>query len=140
MTGAAFIVTVCGRVARWFQNGSVKRYLAMVMIGAALIFFMSGGQPDANFNYTHKGGGQVEFTADFGAGPGNHDAKVEWYFEARPGEGVEPDSTKHNPTYRFPRITDYFVTLRVTDSVSKKTRTVTKKVKLTQGSAVGGVR
>ncbi len=143
VTGAAFIVSVFGRMARWFQNGSVKRYMYMMMLGAAAIFFLTRGQPDADFQYEHKGGGHVEFHADFGAGPGNHDAKIEWYFQARPGKGVKPDSIEPNPSYRFPRITDYSVTLRVTNSVSHKTRTVTKHVKLRNRAALrtgGGAR
>jgi len=41
VNGAAFVVDVFGRVARWFQNGQVERYIVALLVGGALIFYLA---------------------------------------------------------------------------------------------------
>ena len=41
VNGSAFVVGIFGRVSRWFQNGNVQRYLVGVVVGGALVFFMT---------------------------------------------------------------------------------------------------
>jgi hypothetical protein len=40
VNGAAFVVDLFGRLARWVQNGMVQRYLAGLLVGGAIIVFL----------------------------------------------------------------------------------------------------
>jgi NADH-quinone oxidoreductase subunit L len=39
VNGSAFVVEVAGRLTRWWQNGDVQRYLAVMLVAAAVIFW-----------------------------------------------------------------------------------------------------
>ena len=46
VNGSAFVLDISGRVARWWQNGDVQRYLAAIVLGlAALLWLAHGGMP-----------------------------------------------------------------------------------------------
>jgi NADH-quinone oxidoreductase subunit L len=125
--GSAAVVDVVGRLARWFQNGYVQRYLVAVLVGAAAIVYLASRTP-ADFRYQVVAPLTVEFEADAGAGPGAQNASVQWDFD---GDG-QVDSTGARATHPFPEARSYDVTMWLTDGVFGKTRKVTKSV------AVGG--
>ena len=76
VNGSAFVVGLFGRVARWVQNGQVQRYLAGIVIGAALVFLVSRCQQETSFDYTFEGN-TVRLTAQPGEGVSSL-AKIEW--------------------------------------------------------------
>ena len=39
VNGTAFTVEVAGRLTRWWQNGDVQRYLAVILVAAAVLFW-----------------------------------------------------------------------------------------------------
>jgi NADH-quinone oxidoreductase subunit L len=76
VNGSAFVVGLFGRVARWVQNGQVQRYLVGIVIGAALVFFVSKWQQAPSFDYKLEGN-TVRLTAAPGEGISSL-AKIEW--------------------------------------------------------------
>ena len=67
VTGAAFVVGLLARAARWLQNGRVHRYLAGFLVGAACVFYFTT-EPVVDFTYEFEGD-KVLLRADVGAGP-----------------------------------------------------------------------
>ncbi|HUH05517.1 MAG TPA: NADH-quinone oxidoreductase subunit L, partial [Kofleriaceae bacterium] len=51
VNGAAFVVGLFGRAARWVQNGQVQRYLTGVLVGGALIVYFAT-RPSAEMKIT----------------------------------------------------------------------------------------
>jgi NADH-quinone oxidoreductase subunit L len=39
VNGTGFTVEVAGRLTRWWQNGDVQRYLAVILVAATVIFW-----------------------------------------------------------------------------------------------------
>jgi NADH-quinone oxidoreductase subunit L len=76
VNGSAFVVGLFGRIARWVQNGQVQRYLAGIVIGAALVFLVSRCQQETAFDYKFEGN-MVRLTAAPGEGVSSL-AKIEW--------------------------------------------------------------
>ncbi|MEM9489620.1 MAG: NADH-quinone oxidoreductase subunit L, partial [Myxococcota bacterium] len=71
VNGSAVVVGLVGRVARWWQNGQIHRYLALLLIGAAAVFFFTRqGKVDFTYEINGQGGAAtVTLRADVGSGP-----------------------------------------------------------------------
>jgi NADH-quinone oxidoreductase subunit L len=76
VNGSAFVVGLAGRVSRWVQNGQVQRYLAGIVIGAALVFFLASRGHEPSFRY-EIAGASVRLIAEPGAGVSAM-ARLEW--------------------------------------------------------------
>jgi hypothetical protein len=132
VNGSAFLVDVGSRIARWFQNGQVQRYLVALTVGGAIIFFCASRREPA-FTWRQLDGLRVEVTAEVGGGLGERGAKVEFDFDgdgradraAVQGEAEGPITF----TWNFLRPGAHEVTMWITDPVfdrrSEATRTVT---------------
>ncbi len=120
VNGSAFVVDVFGRVARWFQNGQVQRYMVGLVIGGALIlFFATRSQGD--FEWWQSAPLTVEFEADVGAGPGSNGAIAEFDFD---GDGRSDwtgtwklGDQPLRATWTFARPGRHQVTMWLTDNV-----------------------
>jgi hypothetical protein len=75
--GSSMVVSMFSRIAGWVQNGQVQRYLVGIVVGAALVFFLTGRKVQPTFS--------IQLV----------DGKVE--LRARPGEGI----AKVGTTYRW---------------------------------------
>ncbi|HUS67094.1 MAG TPA: proton-conducting transporter membrane subunit, partial [Kofleriaceae bacterium] len=133
--GSAFVVDLLGRVTRWFQNGQVQRYLvALVIGGAALVFFATRPGGGTDFYWEQTGELTVAFEADLGGGPGSSGAVVEFDFDgdavadytATWKKGDEPVLTQ----WQFTRPGEHKVTMRVKDAVFEKQGAVTRTVRV----------
>jgi len=130
VNGVAFVVGLFGRLSRWIQNGQVQRYLAGVVVGAALVFAISdcGRKP----TFTYKLVDHVyEFHAEPGAGVGGANAKLRWDLD---GNGVPDLDANGKPldsvdvTKREGEVGTY-VTLIILDPVTQKEVRVTKQIR-----------
>jgi NADH-quinone oxidoreductase subunit L len=77
VTGTAFVISLAGRVSRWFQNGSVQRYLAGLVVGAAAVFFITDCKSKPEFDYKRVGD-VIELHANVGAGVVGKNSKLTW--------------------------------------------------------------
>ena len=134
MNGSAFVIGLFGRLSRWFQNGSVQRYLAGLIVGAAAVFFITDCHHKATFDYEVLPGGQIHFRAQPGAGIAGASAKLTWDLD---GDGV-PDPDPKNPsrplsgmdlTVRTGNV-GANVTLWIEDPISRETTRVTRTIEL----------
>jgi NADH-quinone oxidoreductase subunit L len=121
--GSAFVVDLFGRVARWFQNGQIQRYMVGLVIGGALIFFFAT-RTQADFEWWQSGPLTVEFDADVGAGPGSNGAVAEFDFDGDgrsdwTGTWKQGDEPLH-ATWTFGRAGQHEVTMFLTDAVFQK--------------------
>jgi NADH-quinone oxidoreductase subunit L len=130
VNGTAFVVGLFGRLSRWFQNGQVQRYLAGVVIGAALVFFISdcGRKPEFSYKLV---GSEYEFHAEPGAGIGGNNAQLRWDLDGNgvpdlDGGGKPVDGT--DVKIRSGEVGTY-VTLFVLDPVTQKEVKVTKQIR-----------
>ncbi len=118
--GSAFVVDVFGRVARWFQNGQVQRYMVGLVIGGALILFFAT-RSQADFDWWQSAPLTVEFEADVGSGPGSSGATAEFDFD---GDGRsdwtgtwKQGDQPLRATWTFSRPGQHTVTMWLTDNV-----------------------
>jgi NADH-quinone oxidoreductase subunit L len=131
--GSAFIMDVLGRIARWFQNGQVQRYLVALVLGGAVILLVAS-RPRPAFDWQQVDYLTVEFTADVGAGPGSDGAEVAFDFD---GDG-EPESSatwrRGDPppvtTWSFSRPGKHRVSMWLTDAVFEKKGVVTRTIEV----------
>jgi len=136
--GSAFVVDIFGRIARWFQNGQVQRYMVGLVLGGALILYFAT-RPKADFDWEQVDTMTVQFEADVGKGPGSDGAQVTFDFD----DDGAPDFTatwkKGDPpvvtTWSFSRAGDHDVSMTLTDAVFKKKATVEKTVSLEEAPA-----
>jgi hypothetical protein len=132
VNGAAYTVDTFGRIARWFQNGQVQRYMVGVVIGGALIFYYASS-PDVDFDAKQGQGNNVEFIPKIGDGLDAKGALVEFDLDL---DGETDFSGTYNPRtpmvvpYTFGGPGDYKVTMRVTDAVFNETYSITKTIKV----------
>jgi hypothetical protein len=132
VNGSAYTVDTFGRIARWFQNGQVQRYMVGVVIGGALIFYYASS-PDVDFDVKQLQDSKVEFTPDIGDGLDAKGALVEFDFLL---DGESDFSGTYNPgspmvvPYQFGGPGKYKVTMRVTDAVFEETYSITKTIKV----------
>ena len=139
--GSAFVVDVLGRIARWFQNGQVQRYMVGLVLGGALILFFAT-RSDADFDWQQVDSLTVQFEADVGRGPGSNGAEVSFDFD----DDGAPDFTTiwktGDPpvvtTWSFARPGEHDVSMTLKDAVFKKTGTVEKTVTIEDVSAGQG--
>jgi NADH-quinone oxidoreductase subunit L len=130
VNGTAFIVGLFGRLSRWFQNGQVQRYLAGVVIGAALVFLISDCGRKPSFTYKLVDG-EYEFHAEAGAGVGGANARLRWDLD---GNGVPDVDSSGKPIdtadvkVRAGEV-GTFVTLWIEDPITRKTIPVTKQIR-----------
>ncbi len=78
VNGSAWVVGSFGRIARWVQNGQVHRYLALLLIGSACVFYFTS-KPDVDFTYQMTGN-NVTLRAKLGFGPSavKQEGKISW--------------------------------------------------------------
>ncbi|MBA3460145.1 MAG: NADH-quinone oxidoreductase subunit L [Deltaproteobacteria bacterium] len=130
VNGAAMVVGLFGRVSRWFQNGQVQRYLAGVVIGAALVFAMTDCQSKPSFNYEIVGD-RLRLTAKPGAGIIGAATKLRWDVD---GDGVADKDPNTGAVYDTPDLyvlygdTGSKVTLFIDDPLTRKTTKVTRVI------------
>jgi NADH-quinone oxidoreductase subunit L len=130
VNGSAWLVNFFGRIARWFQNGQVQRYLVALLIGTAVIFYLASRSP-ADFGYAKVGGTAVAFKAVVGAGPSAAGAVIEWDFD---GDGkVDPVEDPRAPSFTYPQAGTYRVTMWLKDGVFGKTERVSHEIEVGGG-------
>ncbi len=131
VNGAAFVVGVFGRISRWIQNGQVQRYLTGVIVGGALVFFVTNWHRSATFDYKIVGD-QIELHALPGAGIIEKTATYEWDLDGDGRGDNDPITgeklTKQIVTLRYGNIPSANVTLIITDPVSNEVSTVTRTI------------
>jgi NADH-quinone oxidoreductase subunit L len=128
VNGAAFVVGLSGRVARWFQNGQVQRYLVGVVIGAAAVFWVADCRTKPSFD-CHMEGDKVVFHAD----PGGGIAKTAVLHWDLTGDGKIDVDSKPGEMDLPPRAIGDIgaeVTLWIDDPISGKQTSVSKTVRL----------
>jgi NADH-quinone oxidoreductase subunit L len=120
VNGSAFVVGLFGRVARWIQNGQVQRYLAGIVIGAALVFLVSRCQQETAFDYEFEGN-LVRLTAAPGEGVSSL-AKIEW--------DLDSDGTIDATGAEITRVRGDVgtVTMWIEDPITRERRRVTRVV------------
>jgi NADH-quinone oxidoreductase subunit L len=138
VNGSAFVIGLFGRVSRWVQNGQVQRYLAGLVVGAALIFFIADFRHHPTFEYTHDGN-EVTLTADPGAGLPTASAKYAWDLDNDGQPDRDPtDPTKFidDPVLKV-RAGDIgnTITLFIEDPISRKRIPVTRTLQLDKPAA-----
>ncbi len=112
VNGSAFVVSTFSRIARWFQNGQIQRYLVGVVVGAAAIFLWTSRAESPSFEYrwTEEG---IEFEAQPGHGL-RRDSRVAWDFN---GDGLpDPGETGRQVTKKVGEVASR-VTMFVADPV-----------------------
>ena len=140
VNGSGFVVSTFSRIARWFQNGQVQRYLVGVLVGAAAIFLWTSRAEHPSFKYRWTGDG-IEFKAEPGHGL-RKDARVAWDFD---GDGQpDPGETGKLVTKRVGEVSSR-VTMFVADPVfgDKKSappawRKVTRSIEFPAATPPGG--
>lgn len=80
INGSAFVVGLFGRLARWFQNGQVQRYLAGLVVGGALVFWVTDCHRHATFEIRAQGD-QLILHAEPGYGVVGTKAKLHWHLD-----------------------------------------------------------
>ncbi|HWO20909.1 MAG TPA: NADH-quinone oxidoreductase subunit L [Kofleriaceae bacterium] len=120
VNGSAFVVGLFGRLARWIQNGQVQRYLAGIVVGAALVFLVSRCQEETSFDYAFEGE-LVRLTAAPGEGISSL-VKIEW--------DLDSDGTIDAAGAELTRVRGDVgtVTMWVEDSITRERRRVTRVV------------
>ena len=128
VNGAAFIVSLLGRLSRWFQNGQVQRYLAGLVIGAAAVFFVTDCHRHAGFAI-ERTGDQIRLHAEPGSGLIGANVKLHWHLDGVPScdgdkdkVGDSPDVTVHAGDVGAT------VALCIDDGISHKTTAVVEHV------------
>jgi len=133
VNGAAFVIGIFGRISRWFQNGNVQRYLVGVVVGGALVFFMTDCRDKATFTYKIVGN-QLQLHAEPGSGIEGASAKITWDLD---GDGQpDKDAAGNLIEKRDVTVTGYTgpITMWIDDPVTGKEIKVTKTISLSAGS------
>ncbi|HWM88008.1 MAG TPA: NADH-quinone oxidoreductase subunit L [Kofleriaceae bacterium] len=129
--GSAFVVDVFGRVARWFQNGQVQRYMVGLVVGGALVVFFAT-RSQADFDWWQTAPLTIELEADVGSGPGSDGAIAEFDFDGDGRADWTGTWKKGEPplhvTWTFSRPGQHEVTMWLTDSVFDQKGEVTETV------------
>jgi NADH-quinone oxidoreductase subunit L len=128
VNGAAFVIGLFGRLARWFQNGQVQRYLAGVAIGAAAVFLVTDCHRHPEFTI-QRHGDQLVLRAQPGAGVVGASSKLHWHLDG----STDCDRDKGKPTDPAEltiRAGDAGATvaLCIEDEIARKTLVVTRRV------------
>ncbi|HEY5944704.1 MAG TPA: hypothetical protein VIV40_04405, partial [Kofleriaceae bacterium] len=130
VNGVAFVVGLFGRLSRWVQNGQVQRYLAGVVVGAALVFFISdcGRKPEFTYKLV---GNEYQFHAEPGAGIGGNNARLRWDLD---GNGTPDNDASGKPldtvdVSKNAGEVGPYVTLWIEDPITQKTVKVTNQIR-----------
>jgi hypothetical protein len=136
VNGAAFVIGLFSRVSRWFQNGQVQRYLAGLVVGAAVVFFWTDCHTNPTFAY-RVNGDEVELHAQPGAGISSAKATLRWDIDGDGNPDNGPDGKPLDGPDVKVRAGDVgtHVTLWIDDPVTQKTITVTRAIKFDEGAA-----
>ncbi|MCX5745552.1 MAG: hypothetical protein NT062_24005, partial [Proteobacteria bacterium] len=131
VNGLAFVVGLFGRLARWFQNGSVQRYLAGLVVGAALVFFVTNSHRSASFDFKIVGD-QLELHALPGGGIITSTSILEWDINGDGKPDVHPQTGKPltgaDVTIKYGDVRTANVTLIITDPISRDRETVVRTI------------
>jgi len=132
VNGAAFVVGLFGRLARWFQNGSVQRYLAGLVVGAALVFFVTTHRRHASFEFRIIGD-QLELHALPGGGIISTTSQLEWDITGDGKADAYPQTptkmiTGTDVTIKWGDLRAATVTLIITDSITRDVDRVTRTI------------
>jgi NADH-quinone oxidoreductase subunit L len=128
VNGVAFVIGLFGRLARWFQNGQVQRYLAGLIVGAAAVFLVTDCHRHPTFDITRTGD-TITLHADTGAGVVGNGVKLHWHLDG----GTDCSGEKTRPadppdlTVRAGD-TGARVALCIDDPVERKMLVVTRAV------------
>jgi len=132
VNGTAFVVGLFSRMSRWFQNGQIQRYLTGLVVGAALVFFVTNWHQNPTFDYEIVGD-RLKLTAQPGAGLLGATTKLRWDID---GDG-HPDADPATGTaYASPELfvllgdTRTRVILFIDDPITRKTTKVTRVLHL----------
>ena len=137
VNGSALVVSVFSRISRWFQNGQVQRYLAGLVVGAALVFFFADCRQKATFDYEVVGD-RLHLTARPGEGIVSATAKLRWDIDGDGTPDVDPGTGQ---VYSSPDLyvllgdTRTRVNLFIDDPVTRKTRVITRVLTLPHAEA-----
>ena len=128
VNGVAFVVGLFGRLARWFQNGQVQRYLVGVIVGAAAVFFVTDCHRHPSFDITRTGD-TISLHAETGAGVAGSGMKLHWHLDGSTDCTTDKDKPS-DPAELTVRAGDTGanVALCVEDPIEKKTLVVTRRV------------
>jgi NADH-quinone oxidoreductase subunit L len=133
VTGVAFVIGIGSRISRWFQNGSVQRYLAGLVIGAAAVFFVTDCKTKHTFEYVRKGE-MLELHANAGVGVVGNNSKLSWDIDGDGNADVDPQTGKPltgpDITVRAADVTASAVTLIIADPVTRKVYRVSRDIEL----------
>jgi hypothetical protein len=143
--GSSFVVDVCGRLVRWFQNGQVQRYLVALLVGGAALLFLAT-RPQADFEWYQSDDLTVEFEPDLGRGPGTSGAQIAFDFDGDDRPDYERTWKKGDDpliaTWTFSQAGEHQVSMWLTDAVFHKKKVVTKTIRVDQkpagATAAGG--
>jgi hypothetical protein len=136
VNGAAFVIGIFGRISRWFQNGNVQRYLVGVVVGGALVFFMTDCRDKATFTYKIVGN-QLQLHAEPGSGIEGSSAKIYWDLDGDGRKDLDATNPSGYLQKRDVTVTGHTgpITMWIEDPVSRKEIKVTKTISLSAGSA-----
>jgi NADH-quinone oxidoreductase subunit L len=132
VNGSAFIVGIFSRIARWFQNGQVQRYLVGVVVGAAAVFLVTDCHRKSTFSYKLEGD-RIVLHADPGAGIASATAKLKWDLDGDGQPDIDPKTGKpiDAPDLSVPAgDVGAKVTLWIDDPISQKTEKVTRIIRI----------
>jgi hypothetical protein len=138
VNGTAFVVSLFGRISRWFQNGNVQRYVAGLVVGAAAVFLVTQCNTTQTFEYERKGD-VVELRANVGAGVIGKTSKLTWDL----GADGKPDRDANGNPPEGPVVTvraadvGSKVTLVIEDPITRKTERVTREIELVKQTTEG---
>jgi hypothetical protein len=141
VNGTAFVVGLFGRVSRWVQNGSVQRYLVGVVVGAALVFYISDCGRKPTFQY-RLNGPNMEFHAEPGAGVAGNRARLRWDFNSDGAPDLGADGKPLDTIDVSVRAGEVGsqVTLWIEDPVSQETVSVTRDIRIPDSTSPGEVK
>ncbi len=128
VNGTAFVVSLFGRLSRWFQNGQVQRYVAGLVIGAAAVFLVTDCHRHPTFGITRTGD-QVQLHAEPGVGMVGANVKLHWHLDGTTDCSADKDKPS-DPANLAIRAGDSgaTITLCIDDAISRKMTAVTERV------------
>ncbi|MEO8552738.1 MAG: NADH-quinone oxidoreductase subunit L, partial [Kofleriaceae bacterium] len=128
VNGAAFIVSLLGRLSRWFQNGQVQRYVAGLVIGAAAVFFVTDCHRHPEFTITRHGE-QLQLHAEPGAGIVGPNVKLHWHLDGTTDCSGDKDKPGEPPDLTIRRgDAGGRIALCIDDAIARKMSAVTAVV------------
>jgi NADH-quinone oxidoreductase subunit L len=137
VNGSALVVSVCSRVAQWFQNGQVQRYIAGIIVGAGVLFLFTFKSAKPTFDYEVVGD-RVHLKARPGEGLMSATSKVRWDVDGDGKPDIDPKTRKPYESLEIDVLrgdTGSKVSLFIDDPITRKTRVVTRVLRLPADAA-----